>query len=222
MTTKRLLPRVVRILSLGLVLLLSLAGFQPPAPVRAQADPNNAIDPALFNELRFRSVGPHRGGRVTAVAGHRRQPATFYMGATGGGVWKTTDYGVTWKQRLGRLLRHRIHRRDRRRGVQPRRRLRRHRQRGHPQQRDPGPRASTSRTTPARPGRSIGLREAGQIGACSVHPHEPGRRLTSAALGQPFGARTPSAGVFKTHRRRQDVEEGRSSSTTGPAWSRWR
>jgi photosystem II stability/assembly factor-like uncharacterized protein len=42
-------------------------------------------------------VGPFRGGRVTAVAGHPAQPLTFYFGATGGGVWKTTDAGVVWK-----------------------------------------------------------------------------------------------------------------------------
>ncbi len=41
-------------------------------------------------------IGPSRGGRVTAVAGIAEQPATFYMGATGGGVWKTTDYGQSW------------------------------------------------------------------------------------------------------------------------------
>ncbi|MDX1939659.1 MAG: hypothetical protein SFU99_03860 [Saprospiraceae bacterium] len=50
----------------------------------------------LFQELKFRNVGPSRGGRVTAVAGIPSQQGTFYMGATGGGVWKTTDYGLTW------------------------------------------------------------------------------------------------------------------------------
>jgi photosystem II stability/assembly factor-like uncharacterized protein len=55
------------------------------------------IDPKLFQGLRYRNIGPHRGGRVTAVAGHRKQPHTFYMGATGGGVWKTTDAGHSWQ-----------------------------------------------------------------------------------------------------------------------------
>ena len=41
-------------------------------------------------------VGPSRGGRVTAVAGHRAHPSTFYMGTVGGGVWKTDDYGNIW------------------------------------------------------------------------------------------------------------------------------
>ncbi|MDX1479494.1 MAG: hypothetical protein R3301_17395, partial [Saprospiraceae bacterium] len=49
-----------------------------------------------FDPLEYRFVGPMRGGRVTAVAGTAAQPATFYMGSTGGGVWKTEDYGVTW------------------------------------------------------------------------------------------------------------------------------
>ena len=46
--------------------------------------------------LSYRLVGPFRGGRVTAVAGVPQQPATFYMGSTGGGVWKTTDGGLSW------------------------------------------------------------------------------------------------------------------------------
>ncbi len=50
-----------------------------------------------FSHLAYRNVGPSRGGRVTAVAGHRAHPFTFYMGATGGGVWKTEDYGTTWR-----------------------------------------------------------------------------------------------------------------------------
>lgn len=51
---------------------------------------------STFSHLSYRNVGPSRGGRVTAVAGHRDHPFTFYMGATGGGVWKTEDYGTTW------------------------------------------------------------------------------------------------------------------------------
>ena len=50
-----------------------------------------------FSGLQFRCIGPYRGGRVTAVTGVRHQPLTFYMGATGGGVWKTTDGGSNWQ-----------------------------------------------------------------------------------------------------------------------------
>jgi len=46
--------------------------------------------------LDYRMIGPYRGGRVTAVAGHAAHPFTFYFGSTGGGVWKTTDAGQTW------------------------------------------------------------------------------------------------------------------------------
>ena len=51
---------------------------------------------AQIDALEFRELGPYRGGRVTAVAGVASMPGTFYMGATGGGVWKTEDYGITW------------------------------------------------------------------------------------------------------------------------------
>lgn len=47
--------------------------------------------------LKFRNVGPTRGGRVTTVDGHADHPATFYMGGTGAGVWKTTNYGQKWE-----------------------------------------------------------------------------------------------------------------------------
>jgi photosystem II stability/assembly factor-like uncharacterized protein len=54
------------------------------------------VPPSLFSGLEYRMVGPSRGGRVTAVAGHRAHPSTFYMGTVGGGVWKTDDYGNVW------------------------------------------------------------------------------------------------------------------------------
>jgi photosystem II stability/assembly factor-like uncharacterized protein len=47
--------------------------------------------------MQWRCIGPHRGGRVLAVSGVRGEPETFYFGAVGGGVWKTTDAGHTWK-----------------------------------------------------------------------------------------------------------------------------
>src|SRR5580765_1748512 len=50
----------------------------------------------LFSGLRYRMIGPERGGRVTTVTGVPSQPNTFYMGSTGGGVWKTTDAGHSW------------------------------------------------------------------------------------------------------------------------------
>jgi len=46
--------------------------------------------------LHWRLIGPFRGGRVGAVEGVASDPKTYYYGATGGGVWKTTDAGVNW------------------------------------------------------------------------------------------------------------------------------
>ncbi len=71
-----------------LVGMLSLAA---PWHVAAETYP-----PELFSGLGYRMIGPSRGGRVTAVAGHKDRPSTFYLGATGGGVFKTTDYGQNW------------------------------------------------------------------------------------------------------------------------------
>lgn len=49
-----------------------------------------------FEALQYRAVGPERGGRVTTVTGTSLLPGTFYLGASGGGVWKSEDYGTTW------------------------------------------------------------------------------------------------------------------------------
>jgi photosystem II stability/assembly factor-like uncharacterized protein len=54
------------------------------------------VNPALWSNLKYRMIGPERGGRVTAVTGVPSQPYMFYMGSTGGGVWKTLDAGHTW------------------------------------------------------------------------------------------------------------------------------
>ena len=50
----------------------------------------------LLETMRFRCIGPTRGGRVVAVAGHPTRPGVFYFGAVAGGVWKTEDAGTTW------------------------------------------------------------------------------------------------------------------------------
>ncbi|MEO1014367.1 MAG: hypothetical protein AAFX08_04180 [Pseudomonadota bacterium] len=57
------------------------------------ADAASAQD---FSSFEYRNIGPARGGRATAVAGSVDAPGTFYMGSSGGGVWKTTDYGESW------------------------------------------------------------------------------------------------------------------------------
>ncbi len=53
-------------------------------------------DPKLFQDMRWRSIGPLRGGRTKSAAGVASQPNVFYIGVCNGGVWKTTDYGRTW------------------------------------------------------------------------------------------------------------------------------
>ncbi|MFT4568377.1 MAG: photosystem II stability/assembly factor-like uncharacterized protein, partial [Saprospiraceae bacterium] len=54
------------------------------------------ISTQQLDAFQFRNLGPYRGGRVTAVAGITNEPSVFYMGATGGGVWKSEDYGTSW------------------------------------------------------------------------------------------------------------------------------
>src|SRR5262245_43528551 len=75
--------------------------IQDPPTVHAQAaaaaKPAVAVDPALLAGLSWRSIGPARGGRSQAVAGSSSRPLEYYFGATGGGLWKTTDGGVTWR-----------------------------------------------------------------------------------------------------------------------------
>ncbi len=63
--------------------------------VPAQQAPQ--VSPSLFAEMRWRNIGPYRGGRTKAAAGVPSQPYTFYIGMVNGGVWKTTDAGRTWK-----------------------------------------------------------------------------------------------------------------------------
>src|SRR5438034_4836550 len=54
-------------------------------------------DPNLFSAMKWRLVGPHRAGRVTAVAGIAGNAAVYYFGTPGGALWKTTDGGRVWK-----------------------------------------------------------------------------------------------------------------------------
>lgn len=78
-------------LTSALALVLAAAAALLAAAASAQ------LDPGMISALEWRLIGPFRGGRVTAVSGVIQDTSTFYMGATGGGVWKTTDSGVTWR-----------------------------------------------------------------------------------------------------------------------------
>ncbi|NNC70943.1 MAG: glycosyl hydrolase, partial [Flavobacteriaceae bacterium] len=59
--------------------------------------PQTSISDTIFHHLKFRNIGPVRGGRSVAVTGVVSQLMTYYMGTTGGGVYKTKDDGITWK-----------------------------------------------------------------------------------------------------------------------------
>lgn len=84
--------------NLLLVLLLLMAG-----PVMAQkkniaaAKPTTTFDDKLYHGLEWRSIGPFRGGRSASVTGVPGKPNLYYFGATGGGVWRTTDAGNSWE-----------------------------------------------------------------------------------------------------------------------------
>jgi photosystem II stability/assembly factor-like uncharacterized protein len=98
--------KTVRVLGAGACAALAvvyMSGDRPvplnaQAPAAATAGQQTAgIDPALFGGLRWRSIGPARGGRSIAAAGSASRPSEYYFGATGGGLWKTIDAGLTWR-----------------------------------------------------------------------------------------------------------------------------
>lgn len=181
-----------------IVLLIVVAGLLPEqrVSVQAQSDSNVVVPLSHYRDLKWRSVGPHRGGRVTAVAGVRTQPSTFYMGATGGGVWKTVDYGITWVPVTdGQIETPSI---------------------GAIDVSDSNPdivyvgtgsdgirsniiigKGMYKSTDAGRTWKHIGLRNAGQIGAVVVHPKDP-NIVFVAAIGNPFGP-NPERGVFRTN-----------------------
>lgn len=155
----------------------------------------NSQNPADFDAFQYRCVGPSRGGRVTTVAGTAAQPGTFYMGATGGGVWKTTDYGTSWRNisdgyfstpSIGAIR------------VAP----------GNPEIIYVGTGSDGLRSNvitgkgmykSSNGGKNwlhIGLEKTGHIGAVEVHPTNPDI-VYVAAIGQGFEP-NPDRGVFRT------------------------
>ncbi len=75
----------------------ALMGGALMSPVTAQTDEDDYYVPSeFFDGLQYRNIGPWRGGRVTTVAGTADDPRVYYMGSTGGGVWKTTNAGGDW------------------------------------------------------------------------------------------------------------------------------
>ncbi len=84
-------------MSRALAVLVMLAAAALVAASTSAQSERTGFDPALFEALSWRSIGPFRGGRTKAVAGIPSQPNVFYIGVVNGGVWKTTDAGRTWR-----------------------------------------------------------------------------------------------------------------------------
>ncbi len=160
-----------------------------------EAQVTKKVSNPKFDAFQFRNVGPFRGGRVTAVEGIPSRASTFYMGATGGGVWKTDDYGITWRNvsdgyfptpSIGAIsvsltnpdivyvgtgsdgMRSNV---ITGRGV-------------------------FKSTNAGKKWEFIGLRETGHIGAVEVHPTDP-NIVFVAAIGQAFGT-NEERGIFRT------------------------
>lgn len=145
--------------------------------------------------LKFRNVGPTRGGRVTAVSGVENSPGTFLMGSTGGGVWKTSDYGITYENlsdgyfespSIGAIS---VYQKN-------------------PEIIYVGTGSDGIRSNviagkgvykSVNGGKSwdfIGLEKTGLIGAVEIHPDNPDVAFV-AAIGQPFQT-NPERGVYRT------------------------
>ena len=156
--------------------------------------PAQQFDPKLYQELRWRLIGPFRGGRSVAISGIPSQPNVFYMAANNGGVWKTTDYGRTWNPTfddqptgsIGALA------------IAP----------SNPDVIYVGSGEGLRRpdlsvgdgiyksTDGGHTWKHLGLRDGQQIGAIIVDPHDP-NRVFAGVLGHPYG---PNAerGVFRS------------------------
>ena len=154
----------------------------------------DSIDPSLYSGLRWRMIGPFRGGRTPVAVGCPGQPNVYYMGVNNGGVWKSTDFGLVWRpifdeqptQSIGALA------------VAPS---------------NPNVIYVGSGEGLQRPDLSVGdgmyksidagatwthlgLRDGQQISAIIIDPHDA-NRLFVAVLGHPYGANT-ERGVYRS------------------------
>jgi photosystem II stability/assembly factor-like uncharacterized protein len=169
-----------------IMLLTSLSFFQN---ITAQS-----FDAKYFNSMQWRCIGPHRGGRTVGAVGVPSQPNVFYIGVNNGGVWKTTDFGRTWKPifddqptgSIGDIA------------VSP----------SNPNTIYVGSGEGLQRpdlsvgdgiyksTDGGLTWKNIGLQNAQQIGGLAIDPKNE-NRLFVAALGHPYGA-NEERGVYRT------------------------
>ncbi len=176
--------------------LFVLFTFPFTTETKAQStDENQVVDPSFLEGLEYRSIGPYRGGRVTAVEGVTSKLHTFFMGSTGGGVWQTKDAGETWNNisdgqiKAGSIGSIEV------------------------SQSDPNviyvgtgsdaPRGNISAgigiyktTDGGKTWAHVGLRDGGQIGEIRVHPENPDL-VYAAVLGNIFGP-NEQRGVFRS------------------------
>ncbi len=156
-----------------------------------------------LKELKYRNIGPFRGGRAVAVSGVTSQPSVYYFGATGGGIWKTTDGGVNWapvsdgQLKTGSVGSIAVAESD-------------------PNivyvgMGEPDIRGNASAgdgvyksTDAGKTWKNVGLQDTYHIGAVRIHPKNPDI-VYVAALGHQF-APNDQRGSLPHHRRRQNLE----------------
>ena len=83
------MKKLLRVITVSVMVFGSLLALSGPAVALKDNPLKEAINPILFDAMKYRFIGPYRGGRVVAVAGVPGNPNLYYMGATGGGVFKT-------------------------------------------------------------------------------------------------------------------------------------
>lgn len=180
------------LLLLLLVPLLTTAQKKKTVAEPSQPKPEFA---SFFEGMKYRNIGPSRGGRSTAVAGIPSRPNTFFMGTTGGGVWRTDDGGNTWNNitdgflPVGSIGSIRVALSDPNvmfvgtGSADPRGNV------------SPGKGIFKS-TDGGKTWTAAGLEKGGQIGKIEIHPQNPDI-VFAAVLGNIF-AYTPERGVYRT------------------------
>src|SRR5947207_2635634 len=153
------------------------------------------FNPNLYGEMRWRMIGPFRGGRTVAALGVPGQPNVFYIGVNNGGVWRTTDFGRTWQslfdsqptQSIGAVA------------IAPSDPKIIYAGSGEGLQRpDLSVGDGIYKSTDAgETWQHLGLRDGQQIPAIIVDPKDP-NRVFAAVLGHPYGPNTEHGGVFRS------------------------